>query len=103
MTLAVRELALPPDGSSGAPGRLVVAFNSPNPPPFFVLRVSSADGVVVAEDVTVAVHGSGPTDTAALEDFLEAARTHLDVLESQEQLSPRLRQKRDYLRERLPA
>jgi hypothetical protein len=98
-TLVVHDLGSFPTGGNG---RLVAGFPSP-PPPFFVLRISTEEGVVVVEDVEVAVHGSGPTEAMALDEFLAAARAHLDLLEAQEELSPLLMRQRDHLRERLSA
>ena len=57
----------------------------------------------VAQEVNVTVYGAGASDKAAIEDFLQAAHSHLAVLESQKRLSRQLRKQLDYLRERLPA
>lgn len=69
--------------------------------PAFALSHTRTETGWVVTDRPSGIHGYGEDVVAALNDFMAAAREHLDVLERQEALSDDLIVQRDYLRARI--
>jgi hypothetical protein len=69
--------------------------------PAFQVRLDRASNGWLVTDQPSGIHGFGQTPLDAMNDFREAAREHLDVLEREEVLSDDLGWQLEYLRARL--
>jgi hypothetical protein len=68
--------------------------------PKLAVVLDHADGEVVVREANVGIFGTGADAMAAIADFRQAVREHLEVLEHQPALAPGLAEQLEYLRER---
>jgi hypothetical protein len=70
-------------------------------PAGFRLKVTEEDGMWIVVDSTSGIFGSGFSPSEAIDDFKQAARDHLELLECQDRLAEPLQRQLAYLRSRV--
>lgn len=94
-------LARPMDPATAEHRSVVANSYTVRSRPMFDLALERDAGMWIVSDRATAIHGSGETIPAALNDFRTAAAEHLDVLQRQDSLTAALTAQVEYLRTRL--